>query len=165
MANIQIQVEAGHVEMTGTAFMVYANRYHDAAIKCLSVKRDVPGFDPVPYYLLCQSLELYLKSYIWLVDRIGAKTIKHRYGHRLEALWADAKALGIGRYARATSQRDRVIRLIGPFYSGRQLSYLDLEMLFRGYPALAAEPAVIPVLKRLTAQLGRALHGRILGAR
>ena len=165
MANIEIQVETGHVDMTGTAFMVYANRYHDAAIKCLSVKRDVPGFDPVPYYLLCQSLELHLKSYIWLVDRIGVKTIKSRYGHRLEALWNDAKARGIGQYARVTESRNCVIRLVSPYYSRRQLNYLDLEMLFRGYRALAAEPAVIPVMKRLTTQLGRALHGRVLGGR
>ena len=164
MADIQIQVEAAHVDMTGAALMAYANRYQDAATKYLSVRASTLGFDPVPYYLLCQSLELHLKSYIWLVDRIGAKTIKKKYGHRLKDLWIDAKARGIGRYARATDQRDRVIGLVSPYYARRQLNYLDLEMLFRGYPALAAEPAVIPVLKRLTTQLGRTLHGQILGA-
>ena len=66
MTDIRIQAETAHLDMTGTAFMVYANRYQDAAVRYLSVKRDVPGFDPVPYYLLCQSLELHLKSYVWL---------------------------------------------------------------------------------------------------
>ena len=81
MANFVIQAGPGHIDMAGTVFMIYANRYSDAAVGWLSNSKNDLGFDPVPYYLLCQSLELHLKSFIWLEDRVATKTIKNRYGH------------------------------------------------------------------------------------
>lgn len=161
---VVIHAESGHIEMTGAVFMVYANRYHDAAIGLRPPSKRVSGFDPAPYYLLCQSLELHVKSFIWLKDRIGTTTIKNKYGHNIEKLWTHAKARGLDRYARTTDLRDRVIALIGPYYQKRQLNYLDLDMIFHGYNDLKSEPRVIPTLKRLTRQLGKSLRQPILQA-
>jgi hypothetical protein len=65
---------------------------------------------------------------------------------------------------RATDLRDHVISLVGPYYRSRQLNYLDLDMIFNGYKNLKSEPRVIPVLKRLTQQLGISLRQPILRA-
>lgn len=164
MLMVVIHAESGHVEMTGTVFMVYANCYHNAAVVWHSPSRRVSGFDPVPYSLLCQSLELHLKSFIWLKDRIGATTIKNKYGHNIEKLWTHAKARGIDRYARTTDLRDRVISLVGSYYRKRQLNYLDLDMIFHGYKDIKSEPRAILTLKRLTHQLGNSLRQPILQA-
>lgn len=63
MPDFVIHCETARLEMTGTAFMVYANRYRGAAIGLLSISASTRDFDPVPYFLLCQSLELHLKSF------------------------------------------------------------------------------------------------------
>ena len=164
MANFVIQVKPAHINMTGTVFMTYANRYSEAAVGWLSNSNQELGFDPVPYYLLCQSLELHLKSFIWLEDRIDTKTIKNRYGHNLEQLWEHAKARRIDRYARVTDLRNSVISLVAPYYQRRQFNYLDLDMIFDGYNKLKSEKKVIPTLKRLTNQFGKSLKQPILKA-
>ena len=164
MANVVIQVKPAHLDMTGTVFMIYANRYRKAAVGWLSTSKHNFGFDPVPYYLLCQSLELHLKSFIWLEDRVGTKTIKDRYGHNLEKLWAHAITRRVDRYARATDLRNRVISLVAPYYRRRQFNYLDLDMVFDGYNSLKSEQKVIPTLKRLTYQLEKSLRQPILKA-
>lgn len=164
MVNFVIQAEPAHVDMAGTVFMVYANRYSKAAVGLLDTSKHEVGFDPVPYYLLCQSLELHLKSFIWLEDRIGTRTIKNRYGHDLEKLWTHAKTRRIDRYARVTDLRNSVISLVAPYYRKRQFNYLDLDMIFDGYNNLKFEKRVIPTLKRLTNQLGKSLKQPILKA-
>ena len=164
MANAVIKVKSAHLDMTGTVFMIYANRYRTAAGSWLSTSKREFGFDPVPYYLLCQSLELHLKSFIWLEDRVGTKSIKSKYGHNLEKLWTHAKTRRVDRYARATDLRNRVISLVAPYYRRRQFNYLDLDMVLDGYNNLKSEPKVIPTLKRLTHQLGKSLRQPILKA-
>jgi len=159
-----IQTEPAHIDMTGTVFMVYAERYSKAAVGLLETPKHEVGFDPVPYYLLCQSLELHLKSFVWLEDKIGTKTIKNRYGHDLEKLWTHAKTLRIDRYIRVTDLRNNVISLVAPYYRKRQFNYLDLDMIFDGYKNLKSEKKVIPTLKRLTNQLGKSLKRPILKA-
>ena len=164
MTDYVLKANPGHLTMTGAAFMAYANRYYEAAMGWLSSSQQVIGFDPVPYYLLCQSLELHLKSFIWLQDRVDAETIKNRYRHNLKKLWNHSKARRIERFARTTKLRDSVISLIGPYYQTRKFNYLDLNMIFNGYRDLQSEPRVLPTLKRLTNQLRKSLRQPILRA-
>ena len=122
------------------------------------------GFDPVMYYLYCQSLELYLKSFIWFIDRSSSETIRDKYRHNIEKLWRDAKKRDIGKYIRITQLRDNVIALVGPYYKTRKFNYLDLDMVHRGYKDLRSEPRVIPTLRRLTGQMENTLLVPILKA-
>ena len=105
-----------------------------------------------------------MKSFIWLEDRRETKTIKNRYGHNLEKLWEHAKARQVGRYVRATDLRNLVISLVAPYYQKRQFNYLDLDMIFGGYKKLKSEKRIIPVLIRLTYQLGKSLKQPVLKA-
>ena len=102
--------------MTGTAFMIYGQKYRAAAITLLDAPHSVTGFDPVPYFLLCQSLELHLKSFVWLEERVNKDTLEGRYGHNLGKLWSHAKEQRIDRYTAVTLLRDRVIKIISPYY-------------------------------------------------
>ena len=164
MSGTVIKAKSAYVIITGTNFIVYANRYHEAALKCLPSPKHVREFDPVPYYLLCQSLELHLKSFIWLKDRVSTDVLKRTYGHNLEKLWTEAKKRGIDRYAKTTNLRNRVISLVSPYYQDRKLNYLDLDMIFNGYKDLKSEKKTILTLKRLTQQLGNSLRQPILQA-
>lgn len=164
MPNVAIKAKTGHMNITGVAFMIYANRYREAAVSLLPKVHVIDGFDPTVYFLFCLSLELHLKSFIWLRDRIGRENIKRKYGHDIEKLWSHSRARGIERFAQTTPLRDHVIALVGPYYRKRQFNYLDLSMVFTGYNSLKAEPRVLPTLNRLTNQLGKSLHEPILHA-
>ena len=162
MPNIVLYPDTGHIDMTGTSFIVYANRYREAAVVLMNTKKEKVGFDPVVYFLFCLSVELYLKSFIWLCDRIGNKEIKHKYNHNIERLWDDSQKRGIHKYARPTTLRNRVITLVGLYYRKRQLNYLDLDMIFKGYQNLKSEPIVLSTLNRLTNQLSKSLRDPVL---
>jgi len=164
MPNTVIEPPTAHLCLTGTSFMSYANQYRKAAIVWLPIAKRMQRFDPVSYYLFCLSLELHLKSFIWLTDRSTPERIRKKYWHNLEKLWSDSKDRGIDKYAKATDLRDRVISLVGPYYRKRQFNYLDLDMVFSGYTNVREEPRIIPTLKRLTGQLDKSLHTPILHA-
>ena len=160
-----------HVDITGTVFKLYADRYRAAARVCLRHARKRQQFDPVPYQLLCQSIELHLKSFVWLVDRTGWDGIRKKYKHDLVKLWLDSKAKGMHRYVRMTPLRDSIIDLVGPYYRERKFTYLDLDMIVgpdgispSGLDRLRKEPRALPVLSRLAGALSTALHRPILAA-
>ncbi|MGA7180210.1 MAG: hypothetical protein WBX11_11545 [Thiobacillaceae bacterium] len=160
---VVINVEPATVVMTGIEFMQYANHYL-AAAEYLSAREPDSLFDPLPYQLLCQSLELHLKSYIWLVDRLGRKTIKNKYGHDIEKLWRHAKDRRIVRYCQPTPMRDEAVGLVGPYYKDRKFTYLDLSMSWEGIPKIRAHPKVRAVLTRLCRQMSKSLRAPILHA-
>ena len=163
MAGIVIQVGTATVVMTGIDFMTYANRYFDAAEALHGQPRE-EWFDPIPYHLLCQSLELHLKSFIWLADRLTRDEIKKTYGHDIVKLWRHANERGIARYCTATPLRNKTIELVGPFYKQRKFVYLDLSMSWREIPLLRANKRVLPTLRRLCKQLHKSLKKPILQA-
>jgi hypothetical protein len=164
MPNVVIQPKPGHVNVTGAFFWVYANRYREATLACLSRSRPAEGFDPVPYFLSCLSLELHLKSFIWLHDQIGWKKIRNKYEHDIEKLWRHAKSRGIDKFAKPTPLRDQIIALVGPYYKERQFHYLDVNMVGSGFWNIQSEPRALPTLQRLNAQLHKSLRKPILSA-
>ncbi len=161
--NVEIQVQPATLLMTGIEFMQYGNHYLSAAER-LTSRKVADWFDPLPYQLVCQSLELHLKSYIWLTDQASRNTIKNRYGHNIEKLWRHAKERKIGRYCQATQSRDAAIQLLGPYYKDRRFTYLDLSMSFNGIPRLRNHPEALPVVLRLCRRLKSSLRSPILNA-
>jgi hypothetical protein len=163
MTSHVIQVGAATVVMPGIEFMQYGNHYLDAA-EYLARSDINTWFDPLPYQLLCQSLELHLKSFIWLKDRLSRKTVKNKYGHDIEKLWRHAKERGISRYCSPTPARDAAISLLGPYYKDRKFAYLDLSMSFEGIPKVRSQPEAKSTVTRLCRQLKKSLHKPILNA-
>jgi hypothetical protein len=164
VATTVIQVGTAHLDTTGLSMMIYARHYRAAGLLCAKRSKKVNGFDPVPYQMLCQALELQLKGFVWFTERLTRAQLKDKYSHRLEALWKDAKAKGIGKYASATPLRDRTIKAIGHYYTKRKFNYLDLDMMFSGYKSIKAEPKAIACLAQLTARLDKSLYHSILSA-
>jgi hypothetical protein len=161
MSNYVINADPGKFDITGISFITYGSRYRDAYNLYLSKMKTMPSFDPLPYYLLCHSLELYLKSFIWLKDRIGIHKIKNKYSHDIIKLWRHAKLRRIHPYARPTILRDQIIEHVGPYYKNRQFSYLDVGLVFEGYRNIKSEPRILPTLHRLTIQLDKSLRPKI----
>jgi hypothetical protein len=163
MPGIVVEIKPATVVMTGIEFMQYGTYYLDAA-EYLSARDPDAWFDPLPYQLLCQSLELHLKSFIWLIDHLSRKTIRNKYGHDIEKLWLHAKERGISRYCRPTGPRDQTLALLGPYYKDRKFTYLDLSMSWEGIPKIRAHPEARTVMMRLCRQLKKSLHKPILHA-
>jgi hypothetical protein len=164
VANVVIETKTANITMNGTAFMVYGKRYREAAEVWRRTAKSDRRFDPVSYQLLCQSLELHLKSFIWLKDGVGNDVMKKRYGHDIAKLWKDAKAKGISKFAKVTPRRDSAIELLSPYYRKRQFNYLDIDMIFRGFREIDREPHALQTMMQLTKQLGASLREPILRA-
>ncbi len=163
MTNVRMTIRPATITMTGVNYWVYAKRYCNAASHLHALNRD-GEFDPVIYQLYCQSLELHLKGFIWLVSGSNHKEIRARYDHKLRKLWADSKRLGILKYAASTPLRERVIKLVGEPYEKKRFVYLDLSMIFRGFQKLRLEPKSFTTLKRLNLQLSKAIRQPIMEA-
>jgi len=163
MSDIVVEIGTATVAMTGIEFMTYANRYFDAA-ETIGTKTDNEWFDPIPYHLLCQSLELHLKSYIWLTDGLSRERYRGKYGHDIIKLWRHCKTRGISKYCSPTQLRDDTIDLVGPFYKDRKFVYQDLAMSWEGIPLLRSNKHILPTIRRLCKQLQKTLHSPILKA-
>ena len=161
--SIVIQVQPATVVMTGIEFMQYGNHYLEAA-EHLAKREPDSWFDPLPYQLLCQSLELHLKSFIWLTDRLSRKTIKNKYGHDIEKLRRHAKKRKLSRHCQLTQPREEAIKLLGPYYKDRKFAYLDLSMSWEGIPRIRAHPEARAVMTRLCRKLSKSLHKPLLNA-
>ena len=65
----------------GFRFFAYGGRYR-AAANSLEIASNTTPLDPVLLHLYCHSLELYLKSFMWLKnDQLSEKGLKDDYGH------------------------------------------------------------------------------------
>ena len=164
MAGITLKVNSSKIIITGVNLMNYAKRYNEAAIIASQYSSQTVRFDPVPYQLYCQSLELHLKSFIWLNEKCGKNKLKNKYGHNIEKLWEHSKVRGINQFITITPLREQVISLVGPYYKDKKFCYLDIDMIYDGYKNLKKEPKSLQTLKRLTTQLGISLREPILNA-
>lgn len=163
MAGKVVQIGTATVVMTGIEFMTYANRYFDAA-EALRGQSSDDWFDPIPYHLLCQSLELHLKSFIWLTDQLARDKYRGKYGHDIGKLWRHAKDRGISKYCATTNLRDETIELVSPFYKDRKFVYLDLSMSYVGIPLLRENGHALTTIRKLCKQLQKSLKKPILRA-
>ena len=159
--NVVIEAEPGHFTITGVTFLTYARKYLRAAE---SLAPSGPGFDPVPFHLLCQAVELYLKAFIWLKERPTARKIGSKYGHDLRKLWRHSKSRGLQRYAKITVRRELALQLVAPYYKNRQFAYCDLDMIFSGYSQLSRDRHTLQTLRGLARRLEKALRQPVLAA-
>ena len=164
MTNVVATIGTATVVMTGIEYMTYANNYLDAAESLINNDSSEQWFDPLPYQLLCQSLELHLKSFIWLTDKHSRDKIKNKYGHDIVKLWRHANTRGIDKYCTSTDLRTKTIELVGPYYKTRKFAYLDLSMSWEGIPKLRSHPKTIGALARLCNRLRKSLNKPILRA-
>lgn len=153
---VKVKIGIAKILTTGIDFRTYAKRYYYAAER-LRGQPSTEWFDPVPYHLLCQSLELHLKSFIWLTDKLNHDQFKGKYGHDIIKLWRHAKDRGISRYCATTQLRDDTIQLVGPRYKDREFAYFSLIKSRPWIQQLRKNRQVLPTLSRLCKQLNKSL--------
>lgn len=163
MANLNIQVTGVTVVLTGIEFLSYARRFLDAAEALHQDSYKVP-YDAVQLHLLCQSLELHLKAFIWLIDRHTRDKFRSKYGHDLLKLWEHSKSRGIRKYCATTLLRDEVIDLVGPYYKNRKFVYADISTLVHGIPKLRNNTRALTTLRNLCKQLQKSLKAPVFEA-
>lgn len=90
-------------------------------------------FSPVRHYLICHSIELSLKSFLFTagLKRDGRKKLSHD----LEKALAAAEAHGIGSHVSVSEDdREQIIK-VSDLYSGKEFEYFEsLEMIFDPLP-------------------------------
>lgn len=157
MANVVIQADSITVVITGVNFRKYAIRYHRAVQVYLDTEEEKLPFDPIPYQLVCQSIELHLKSFIWMKEKYGRNRFRDEYGHNIIKLWQDCKERNIDEYIEYGRQENSAIEQIGNEYKKRQFCYLDLDMTYDVFPILKSKPEILEALVHLSQQLGEKL--------
>jgi hypothetical protein len=152
LPNVNIQVGLATVNMAGIQFMQYADNYYRAAQAVgISVSK---VFDPVPYQLYCQALELRLKAFAWFKNTaLTRNQIKNRYWHDLSKLWSDAKGSGLGQFIDLTAIRDAAVDLVAPYYKDRKFCYTDIVMQFRDADVLRRHADLLPTLAGLVEEM------------
>lgn len=163
MAHVEIKLGTATVKMTGIEFLIFGERYL-LAEEALGESDEEVWFDPIPYQLLCQSLELHLKAFIWLCDDLPRNKFRGKYGHDLSKMWMHAKSRGVGKYCTVTKRRNESIEFLSPFYKERKFSYLDLSMSWEGIPALRKNRIALPTIRRLCTRLQQSLKTPVLSA-
>lgn len=164
MENVVLQIESSTIVVTGVNFRNYAIRYHRAAQIYLETEEEKLSFDPIPYQLICQSIELHLKSFIWMKEKYGRNRFKDEYGHNLIKLWNDCKERDINEYIEYSRIENSAIEQIGNEYKRRQFCYLDLDMTYDVFPVLTSKPKILETLIHLSKQLGEKLKGPLYEA-
>jgi hypothetical protein len=133
--NVVIQVGTAHLFITPLGFHTYATDFLMAARE---LKAPV-HFSPVPYYLLCRSIELSLKSYL-LGTGVTKKTLKKKLGHDLEKILKRAKKERLSDLVQLTVVQEKCLEKANKYYASKGFEYFEAINALRGYrdrPALA----------------------------
>lgn len=147
MTDYCIKPETGYVPITPDAFHDWARQY----LICRRSLVAAAGYSPVPYFLLCRSIELEMKAR--LLKEQGwppnVKAVKDGFGHHLimayNALPATQRILTTADI-NALTAADRI-------YSSKGFEYFQLEQAVNGFadvPPLAALDAVAEKLLPMT---------------
>jgi hypothetical protein len=97
-----------------------------------------PKFSPVPYYLLCRSIELGLKAYL-LCRRIDPKVLKQPpLGHNLLAILARSEVEGIGSVFVISQEERAELAKANEYYVEKGFEYFHLLKNADGYKGLPA---------------------------
>jgi len=81
MVNYVVQLETGHYNLSPDLFRTYAVQY----LQCHRAFKPDAKYSPVPYFLICRSIELSLKAKHLEVK--SRKDVKDKYGHNLAKLY------------------------------------------------------------------------------
>ncbi|WP_163831885.1 hypothetical protein [Spartinivicinus ruber] len=118
-----ITIKCAYVNLSPDAFQLWANHYY----KCKQDFQSPSKFSPVPYFLLCRSIELTLKARHLHGDT--KKAVKDKFSHNLkkcyDALKEDFKLLNKDEY--------KVLKFANKIYSKKGFEYFNAEHAIKGY--------------------------------
>ena len=88
MVNFVLQAEIGHINLSPELYRTYAIQY----LQCHRAFKPDARYSPVPYFLICRSIELSLKARRLEVK--SRKEVKGKYGHNLAKLYSELNRPG-----------------------------------------------------------------------
>lgn len=107
--------------------LLYAKEFLGAA-RALS-HRD--GFSPVPYYLLCHSIETGMKAFI-LAKGGSHRNNKRKLGHDLATVLASADGLGFAAIVPISPDERRELSEANAYYDNKGFEYFELGLMVTG---------------------------------
>jgi hypothetical protein len=129
MGDVVINVNPIVVYISPMGFHRYASEFLSAA----SGLKAEATFSPVPYYLICRSIELSLKSYL-LAKGIPQKKLKKRdLGHDLVKVLHKAQSMGIGSIVQVTQHQEMEIKKANKYYAFKGFEYFQVVRAATGY--------------------------------
>lgn len=131
--DVVVEVPTGHINIGPVGFHQYAVEYQ-LATKAIPLGRSI---SPIPYYLLCRSLELGLKAY--LLSKGFSQDELKKIGHNLSKLLNVSKREGIDQFYSLSKDEVEAIRRANVVYKSKAFEYFDLSRIlsdFRNLPEL-----------------------------
>ncbi|NLD47027.1 MAG: hypothetical protein GX660_07485 [Clostridiaceae bacterium] len=130
MSNIVIKVEPVSILISPMGFLHYASEFLGAAQK---IKTD-SNFSPVPYYLVCRSIELALKAYLLAKNPYYKKILpkKNELGHNLENILEKTISEGLDKIISISPKDKEELRKANYYYSKKGFEYFELPMALEG---------------------------------
>jgi len=132
MGNYVLKAEPGVLHISPLGFHRYASEFFRAA-QDFKIN---DGFSPVPYYLICRSVELALKAFL-LAQGVPKRTLKERtLGHDLEKVLKKAVSLGLDQVVSITPQHKEELGKANNYYASKGFEYFEVTRAATGYPNL-----------------------------
>lgn len=130
MDKIVIKVPPFELFISPMGFHRYASDFLGAA-KGIEIKNE---FSPVPYYLVCRSLELSLKAFL-LAKGVSKEKLKDRrsLGHDLEKVLGKAISLGIDEFVSLLPSYKVELAKANKYYASKGFEYFKIVKAATGY--------------------------------
>lgn len=141
-----LESRAAVINVSPYGYIRYAKEFLQAA---QTIPRQ-EGFSPVPYYLLCRTLELGLKAFI-LAKGGNVEGVKNELWHDLVKALAKAKTLGLHAIVSISPDEECELSKANDYYKGKGFEYFQIGPAVTGYPQLPNLSALENVASRLVA--------------
>jgi len=128
------------------------HRYAQEFMRAEKTFQITDSFSPVPYYLLCRSIELSLKAYL-LLKGYKIKYLKTKIGHNLKKLLKKAKELNIEEVITIPTEESDNIFKANLYYEKKGFEYFFVIDAFTGYKELPDIELLRSVSTRLVEKL------------
>jgi len=100
------------------------------------------GFSPVPYYLICRSIELAMKAFL-LAKGVPKKRLKERnLGHDLEKVLEKAISMGLDEVVSISPQHKEELKKANNYYASKGFEYFEVIKAVMGYRNLPDIPVL-----------------------
>ena len=110
--------------------------FHRYAGEFLRAAKDFPTnetFSPVPYYLICRSIELALKAFL-LARGVSKRELKLRsLGHDLEKVLEKAVSMGLDEIVSISFQHNEELKKANSYYLSKGFEYFEVISAVTGY--------------------------------
>jgi hypothetical protein len=147
--DIVVEVPTAYIDIGPFGFHKYAIEYQLAA-NAITTEQ---SFSPVPYYLLCRSIELGLKAY--LLTRGFSRSDLKKIGHNLSKLLKISKRRGITKYCSFSQHEEEAIRRANVVYKSKAFEYYDLSRILSDFSNLPELDELAIITSNLLASIER----------